>query len=83
MVHIQELIQNPKVKANLEEIAKTRIIETLDSQIKDILKRIEWRKTELENETNEEIYKMYYANLYTLNYERDWLLSKKYDLENN
>jgi hypothetical protein len=83
MVHLEEVIQNPKVKANLEEIAKTRLIESLDSQIKDILKRIEWRKTELEKETDEEIYKMYYAHLYTLNYERDWLLSKKYDLENN
>jgi hypothetical protein len=83
MVHLEELIQNPKVKANLEEIAKTRLIETLDSQIKDILQRIEWRKRDLENETDEDLYKMQYAHLYTLNYQRDWLLSKKYDLENN
>lgn len=83
MEHLQKRIHTPQSKANLEKIAKSKLIGTINSQIKDIDKRIELATKHLaEQTTDEKLYKMCYAHLYTLIYEKRWLKSQLEDLEN-
>lgn len=78
MVHLQELIETPKVQANLLELAKSKLIENLKSQIKSIDKKILHGEEYFEenNFLTEDLYKISYAHLYTLKYERDWLVKQ-------